>query len=53
MIAPYARGAMMGNNQRATCGVDSSADSAKPHGSQVASPAVAHPIVPIAKESDK
>ena len=38
--------------QRAACGVDSSADSAKPQGSQVDSPAVAHPIALIAKENE-
>jgi hypothetical protein len=33
--------------QRAVCGEDSSADSTKPQGSQVASPAIAHPIAPL------
>lgn len=39
------------NYQRAACGVDSSADSAKPQGSQVINPAVAHPIAPVANEA--
>ena len=39
------------NYQRAACGVDSSADSAKPQGSQVASPAVAHPIAAVANSA--
>ena len=38
------------NYHRAACGVESSADSAKPQGSQVASPAVAHPSIATIRE---